>query len=280
MASIYIIQHKETGKKYVGKTIRDPQERWKQHKQIGRNLHNLAENNSARSMPIARALNKHGVDEFTFYVIETIDDKNVDERERYWIKKFDTYNNGYNLTYGGEGTVRDQSTLNNVTMKEVDCYTLEGEYIETFRSIGYAAKCKEIESKQGIVACIKGTTFQCGGYRWTWKDGMLADINPRVNRRGKVYAINQYGIRKEFKNQADCAEFIEGDRTNNNGVFQSLKSPVHNKLQVKGWYCFREENNMNSFTPAERPKFDSFTGRIAGAIGNRTMGRHKKRPLI
>ena len=264
MASIYIIQNKESGKKYVGKTIRDPQERWKQHKQIGKNLHNLAENNSARTMPIARALNKYGVDEFTFYVIETVDDESVDERERYWIEKFDTYNNGYNSTYGGEGAVRDQSTLNHINMKEVDCYTLEGEYIETFRSIGYAAKCKEIESRCGIVACIKGTTFQCGGYRWTWKGEMLADVKPRVNKRGKVYACRLNGERREFKNQADCAEFIKGNRTNNNGIFLSLNSPVSNKLQVEGWYCFRDENDMDNFTPAVRPKFDSFTGKVAG----------------
>jgi hypothetical protein len=275
MASIYIIQNKESGKKYVGKTIRDPQERWKQHKQIGKNLHNLAENNSARTMPIARALNKYGVDEFTFYVIETVDDESVDERERYWIEKFDTYNKGYNSTYGGEGATRDQSVLNHPSMKEVDCYTLENEYIETFRSIGYAAKCKEIEAKQGIVACIKGTTFQCGGYRWTWKGRMLADIKPRVNRRGKIYACRLNGERREFKNQADCAEFVTGNRKTNNGVFLSINSPVSNKLSCNSWYCFRDENEMDNFTPAERPKFDSFTGKVAGALGNRNRCKYQ-----
>ena len=273
MASIYIIQNKETGKKYVGKTIKEPSERWKQHKQIGRNYDNLAENNSNKTMHIARALNKYGSDAFTFYVIETVDDDVVNEREKYWIKKFDTYKNGYNQTYGGEGTIRDQSTLNHSLMKAVDCYSLEGEYIESFRSIGYAAKCKEIPNKTSIVSCIKGTTFQAGGYRWTWKDGELADVNPRVNRRGNVYAINIYGETKSFKSQADCAEFIEGNRKNNNGVFQSLNSPASNKLQIKGWYIFRDEKEMDSFTPAQRNKFDSFTARIAGAKGNKTMGR-------
>tara|TARA_R100000005_G_scaffold90573_1_gene62102 strand:+ start:130 stop:951 length:822 start_codon:yes stop_codon:yes gene_type:complete len=273
MASIYIIQHKETGKKYVGKTVKEPHVRWQQHKQMGRSYNNLAEGNSNKSMPIVRALNKHGEDAFTFYVIETVDDENVNERERYWIEKFDTYTNGYNSTYGGEGCIRDQSTLKHINMKPVDCYTLEGEYIETIRSVGYAAKCKEINSKGSIVACIKGTTFQAGGYRWTWKDGELADVNPRVNRRGNVYAINIYGETKSFKSQADCTEFIEGNRKNNNGVFQSLNSPASNKLQIKGWYVFRDEKEMDSFTPAQRNKFDSFTGRIAGAKGNKTMGR-------
>jgi len=86
-----------------------------------------------------------------------------------------------------------------------------------------------------------------------------------VNRRGNVYVINTYGETKSFKSQADCAEFIEGNRKNNNGVFLSLNSPSNNKLQIKGWYVFRDEKEMDSFTPAQRNKFDSFTGRIARA---------------
>lgn len=264
MASIYIIQHKESGKKYVGKTVREPSERWKYHKQMGRNLDTLAENNSARSMHIVRALNKHGEDAFTFYVIETCDDDVVNERERYWIEKFDTYNSGYNLTYGGDGCVRDQSTLKNPQMKAVDCYTLEGEYIETIRSVGYAAKCKNIPNKCSITACIKGVTFQSGGYRWTWKGGELADMNTRANTRGNVYAINKYGERKVFKSQADCAEFVTGNRKNNANIFLSLKTPASNKQQCKGWYIFRDEKEMDNFTPAERNKFDSHTARLAG----------------
>lgn len=263
MASIYIIQNKETGKKYVGKTIKEPSERWKQHKQIGRNYDNLAENNSNKTMHIARALNKYGSDAFTFYVIETVDDDVVNEREKYWIKKFDTYKNGYNQTYGGEGTIRDQSTLNHSLMKAVDCYSLEGEYIESFRSIGYAAKCKEIPNKTSIVSCIKGTTFQAGGYRWTWKDEELADVKKRVNKRGKVYACSKTGERKVFKSQADAAEFISGKRSNNNGIFLSLNSPATNKWQADGWYCFREESEMDNFTPAQPNRFNSYTGKLA-----------------
>ena len=263
MASIYIIQNKETGKKYVGKTVREPSERWRQHKQMGKSLNNLGEGNSAKSMPIARALNKYGSDAFTFYVIETVDDDIVNEREKYWIKKFDTYNSGYNSTFGGEGTPRDLSTLKHINMKPVDCYTLEGEYIETFRSVGYAAKCKEVKHKQSIVACIKGTTFQAGGYRWAWKDDELADVANRVNKRGKVYACSKTGERKVFKSQADAAEFITGNRRNNNSIFLSLNSPSSNKHQAAGWYCFREESEMNNFTPAQPNRFNSHTANLA-----------------
>ena len=169
MASIYIIQNKETGKKYVGKTTLDPQTRWRQHKQIGRILHNLDESNSAHTMAIAKALNKHGVDNFTFYVMETCDDNVVNERETYWIKKFDTYYNGYNSTFGGDGAARDITLAYHPNTKPISCYTLEGVWVKDYKSRGVAARELNIPNKSGIVASIKGTTFQCGGYRWSWK---------------------------------------------------------------------------------------------------------------
>jgi len=50
-------------------------------------------------------MNEHGVDNFTFEVIEEVDNDRLPEREQYWIKYYNTYvPNGYNLTIGGEGT--------------------------------------------------------------------------------------------------------------------------------------------------------------------------------
>ncbi len=44
-----------------------------------------------------------------------------------------------------------------------------------------------------------------------------------------------------------------GDRKQNNSVGLSLDSPNSNKLQCKGWYCFRSKNDATSpFTPAQR----------------------------
>ena len=258
MASIYIIENKENGKRYVGKTtLEDPYQRWKQHQYNAKSKYN--------PMVISDALFKYGVDNFTFYVIETCEDDSVDERERYWIAKFDTYKNGYNSTFGGEGTVRDMTVLHHPSMKEVSKYDLDGEWICNYRSVGLAAKENNC-LKSGITATIKGITFQCGGYRWSWKDSDLPNVNHRVNVRGEIYAISENRVRKVFKSQADCAEFIEGDRKKNANVSKSINSPVYNKLQCKGWYIFRDESEMNNFTPAVRPTFTSETGRIGGRL--------------
>ena len=47
-----------------------------------------------------------GTDNFEFVVLEVLEDVSIiGNREIYYIEKFDSYNNGYNLTKGGEGLV-------------------------------------------------------------------------------------------------------------------------------------------------------------------------------
>lgn len=242
MAAIYIIENKENGKKYVGKTtLSDPYQRWRQHKYNTKSDYN--------PMVITDAMCKHGIDNFTFYVIETCNEDVINERETYWIEKFDTYRNGYNSTLGGEGIKRDLDLLYHPFEKPVSCYTLEGKHLKDYKSRGIASKELEI-AKSSIHACIKGITFQAGGYRWSWKNKELVDVVKRENKRGKVYGIHKNGEKRVWNNRADCAEELEGNRKKNNGVIKSIKSPNDNKLQNKGWYLFEEETK--DFTPATR----------------------------
>jgi len=261
MASIYIIENKDNGKKYVGKTtLSDPYKRWSQHKYNAKGQWN--------DMVIGRAINKYGIDSFTFYVIETCDDNDVDEREAYWIEKFNTYYDGYNSTLGGEGVKRDIELAYHPNTKPVSCYTLEGEWIKNYKSRGVAARELGIDSKNGIVACIKGTTFQCGGYRWSWKDEELVECKKRKNTKGKIYGIDKDGNRKEWNSQADCAEELTGKRTSNAPIKISIDSPNNNKYQCKGWYLFREY--VDSFTPAQK---NTFTSEQARKYGLMSKGR-------
>lgn len=57
-------------------------------------------------MPLYSAMLKYGVENFSISCVEEVaDENNLSEREQYWIKYFDTYNNGYNATRGGDGSV-------------------------------------------------------------------------------------------------------------------------------------------------------------------------------
>jgi len=255
MAYIYSITNLENSKLYVGKTTKpNPYDRWKQHLQLARSFNNLQEDNSALSMPILRAISKYGADNFKFRVIEECSDDNVNERETYWINKLDACGkNGYNITLGGEGIKKPRKYwANHPHSKSVSCYTLEGEWVRDYETVGLAAAdLNNGESKQSIVACIKGITFQAFGYRWSWKGEQPKVVEKRINVRGVVYGINPTLERKKiWKSQADAAEEIQGNRTSNHAIHQSLNSPDNKKLQVKGWYLFRSK--PTDWTPATK----------------------------
>ena len=257
VAYIYQITNLINQKKYIGKTSsKDPQVRWKQHKQLARLTQNntLNENNSAHSMPIIRAICKYGVDNFQFTVLEECADDVVNEREEHYIRYYNTAaGKGYNCTYGGEGIVKPvKYWSNHPNSQKVDQYTLDGEYLATYDSRGQAAyavlnRRPAKSEKLCIRACIVGTTFQALGYRWAQHDKPLAEVEKRINRRGPVYGINPtLNEKRYFKSQADAAEYIEHNRKNNNSVQISLSSPNHAKRQVKGWYLFRDKNDALS----------------------------------
>ena len=89
---IYKITNKFNGKCYIGQTT-DYKRRFREHKSLG---YGFEENKS-----LYNAFKKYGIENFSFEVIE---DKtsNYNEREKYWIKYYDSYNSGYNMTEGGE----------------------------------------------------------------------------------------------------------------------------------------------------------------------------------
>ena len=49
------------------------------------------------------AMNLYGVEHFFVETLEQVEDKYLSEREQYWIRRYDSFRNGYNETCGGEG---------------------------------------------------------------------------------------------------------------------------------------------------------------------------------
>lgn len=108
MACIYKIENKHNGKVYIGQTITTLDSR------LNREFHGHFADAFVYMKPdhLYRAMRKYGKESFTYEVIEEIPmqenkdltHKILDEREIYWIKFYDSYNNGYNNTPGGNGS--------------------------------------------------------------------------------------------------------------------------------------------------------------------------------
>lgn len=108
MIGIYKIENLVNGKKYIGQSV-DIKDRWKEHKQIAFRQTEAAK--ICEHYPLYCAFRKYGLENFDFSVIEECDEKELNEKEIYWIAYYKTFIQqsnswGYNLTRGGDGNKR------------------------------------------------------------------------------------------------------------------------------------------------------------------------------
>lgn len=104
MGFIYKITNNQNSKIYIGKTSSTIEERWSKHKYAY----------LIYDWHLYRAMRKYGIENFKIEKIEECSDNILNDRERYWISFYNSYNNGYNSTEGGDGRVQ----LNREKIKE------------------------------------------------------------------------------------------------------------------------------------------------------------------
>lgn len=98
MGYIYKITNTINGKIYIGKTLEpNPYERFRER---------ISESRKERSwdIPLYRAMRKYGEHSFIFEILEEVDDDTLNDKEIYYIKEYNSYYNGYNLS--GDGNER------------------------------------------------------------------------------------------------------------------------------------------------------------------------------
>ena len=96
MTGIYKITNKVNGMCYIGQSV-NIEKRWRKHKSVYGNP-----NAHEYDYYLYRAMRKYGIDNFDFEVIEECSSDLLNDKEKYWIEKYDSYRNGYNQTAGGE----------------------------------------------------------------------------------------------------------------------------------------------------------------------------------
>lgn len=96
MGYIYKIINNVNDKVYIGKTTTTLENRWWHHKSdyLQYDWH------------LYKAMRKYGIDNFYMQLVEECNDDIINEREKFWIKEYNSYKNGYNETEGGDGRVQ------------------------------------------------------------------------------------------------------------------------------------------------------------------------------
>lgn len=88
MIGIYKITDKISGKSYIGQSIHIFT-RWSEH------ARNIKKEKELNGVPLE-------LENLTFEILELCSVEELDDKEIYWIKYYDSYNNGFNKTSGGQ----------------------------------------------------------------------------------------------------------------------------------------------------------------------------------
>ena len=111
MIGIYKITNKINNHSYIGLSTK-VEERWKYHQ----SPYNQ-QRESYKSL--YKAFKKYGIENFTFEILEECSIQELGEKEKYYITKYDTYKNGYNMTTGGEDNVGSAHPNHKLTDEDV-----------------------------------------------------------------------------------------------------------------------------------------------------------------
>ena len=105
-SGIYKITNNLTGKSYIGQS-KNIQKRYLEH------IHH-------KDTDIDKDIRELGLENFTFEILELCDESQLNEREDYYILKFDSIDNGYNKIRGGQDNIGESNS--NSILKESDIY--------------------------------------------------------------------------------------------------------------------------------------------------------------
>lgn len=204
MGYIYKITNKINNKAYIGKTENDIALRWQQH------IYNMS---NGVQYHLYNAMRKYGLENFVFEILESnLEGDKLSTKEIEYIKLYDSFKNGYNMTIGGDGTTKyshediknkylefrdlykTASYFNcNITtvrrvLKEYNLYTnfnnqdfakpvfqyhlTENILLNKYKSLGAAAKALNKNNISAIKQACEKTISQAYGYRWSYEDNI------------------------------------------------------------------------------------------------------------
>lgn len=194
---LYCHTNKINGKKYIGISCQSPSKRW------GKS------GSGYKGCPkMEKAISKYGWDNFNHEILLTnLTQKEACEKEKEYITKFDTINNGYNILSGGFDCGENGGELY-FKSKKVNQYTLDRRLVKTWNSSA------EIERELGynhsaIGSSCRRETKMSYGYIWRYTDDcddiddiILTKVNCFHNTKtNRIKPINQYDLNGNFVKQ-------------------------------------------------------------------------------
>lgn len=190
ICGIYIIKNIITNTVYIGKSI-NINNRLRDHK-------SSLISNKHKNKYLQRAFNKYGLENFLFEILEECECEKLNEKEIYYIKKFNSLNEGYNMTGGGDGS-HNVSFHKNYTIYKF-WHPIHG--IKECTQIDMKHFLGEFKPGNKISAVIKGKRIHHLGWRLYENKDLKIDRNEIYHFYHDIYGdriCRKRDLRDEFK---------------------------------------------------------------------------------
>lgn len=245
MGIIYMIKNLENDKIYVGQTVKSLDERFKDHISLAKNIQN------PKADSLYYDMRKYGLSAFKCYKLEDCDNANLQERERYYIELYDSYNNGYNQNRGGQAYFNSYDNFRNRAIELIkegksatEVASELGTQLQFVRSV---AQANELE----LVKKPTGHRLEVFRYDQNYSlIGRYSQITEAYRSISDIYAGEssfQHNVRtacKTGKFMYNSFWAIQDDlRININGVEYIFRQPLDKKQYANG-AKFRIDNNV------------------------------------
>lgn len=214
LGKIYLIFNDVNDKVYVGQTIQSLNKRFNGHCCYSKTDRSV-------NMYIKRAIHKYGRDKFHIKLIEECPIKELSKREKYWINYYDSYNNGYNLTLGGQDS--NYFSLHKLE-DSIDIKKFE-EYILEFKPLAI-----EVASHFGISKCSVYNLINRIGN----PDLVLNSYNPRKGK--SIEDIDKEELIKLYNSGWSTLDLVKRYHIQKDKISKFLKSNgIKIRRGIKGY---------------------------------------------
>lgn len=221
---IYIIKNLINNKVYIGQSI-NIDKRLEVHKQNAFN-----ETCKEYDKCLYKAIRKYGLNNFSFEILEKCTEEDLNERECYWIKHYDSYNNGYNCTIGGNNrSEKGEAHFNHIlTTKDV---------------IDIRTKYKNHERKKKVYEQYSDQISKSGFHKiWTgvtWKNVMpevYTKENIEFHKFNTANKGSENGMANVFESDIIFIRTSKKKGKDSKEIYELFKNKLTYKSFLQIWY--------------------------------------------
>lgn len=277
VCGIYEIVNIVNNKRYIGLST-NIYGRWRQHI-------NALTSKTHYNAHLQSAWNKYGQDNFQFNIVEQCEKECLPDREIYWIAYYDSFNNGYNDTIGGDGAngyIMSDEQRQQISKNNIERFALEENRLK--QSIASDHRCTpiyQIDLNGNIVN-------EWRSIRWAANQLGIRqqDISHAIHHRRHTKTYNGYIWipKNEYDpNTFNVEEYLVSDRVCNtiyqytkNGELYCEYSMVSN-VREKGFSPDCVGNSCRQKTPYKNYYWSYFKYNTAEELFKNGYGKSKRK---